>query len=635
MRRQPPVTEPLALSSALPLLLLGLALAGWDAVPAAADESAWNMVFDVTEINVVNVEVVVTDSKGRFVPGLTRDDFELMEDGEPVEISNFYAMENGAAVSIAGDEPAATEAAAAAVTGTVEPMAAAPTARPIHLVIYVDTANITKANRDTVLNRLREFLLESWREGMRVMLVSNDGPSVGSAVIRQGFTSVPQDLFVALEDLSKAALSGPRLDQDHRTLMRDVASIKSNTSRSRSTDDEEALSYEEDVHAEAQHIMQRVAIYSQQALVEVRRTLGTLSRFVDTMAGMPGRKSILFVSDGLDITPGADLLESLRSYFSTASRGSRGLGPSPSETLDSDRLNATRDVQELVDRANAHRVTLNVLDAAPSTLAVGVGADRDRGSGTTTGTWSESGSSFVQRNRVESLMAMAVETGGQAGVGLSAVARTIDGVLTDFDNHYSLGYVADRREGERRSRTIKVAVKGRRDVEVRHRSSIRDKTMAERAAERAQAALLVDDFSGSDLGDNPLDVALARRESELQEDGNFVVPVLVTIPLGKLVLVPGEEVHQARLTMFVAVRDEKGRTSEVNQHLCPIRIPNAEVLTALGQRATCGIRLLMRSGPQRVAVSVLDATAAVHSTVRLDLDVGSAASAVSEQAALH
>ncbi|MEE8524266.1 MAG: hypothetical protein V3T72_10070, partial [Thermoanaerobaculia bacterium] len=213
-------------------------------------------------------------------------------------------------------------------------------------------------------------------------------------------------------------------------------------------------------------------------------------------------------------------------------------------------------------------------------------------------------------------------------------AKTIDGVLTDFDNHYSLGYAAERLEGGR-SRAIKVAVKGRKDLKVRHRSSIRDKTMSEQAAERAQAALLIDDLTGSNIDDNPLDVALARREFEPQEDGNFIVSVLVSIPLGKLVLMPGEELHQARVSMFVAVRDDLGRTSEIKQHLCPIRIPNADVLTALGQRATCGIRLLMRGGPQRVAVSVLDATAAIHSTVRLDLDVGAPAAAESEQAKLR
>ena len=52
------------------------------------------------------------------------------------------------------------------------------------------------------------------------------------------------------------------------------------------------------------------------------------------------------------------------------------------------------------------------------------------------------------------------------------------------------------------------------------------------------------------------------------------------------------------------------------------RIPNAEVLTALGQSAGCGLRLAMRRGPQRIAVSVLDELTSLDSTVHLALDVG-------------
>ena len=40
-------------------------------------------------IDLVNVSATVTDLRGRFVDGLTRDDFVVYEDGEPVEITQF------------------------------------------------------------------------------------------------------------------------------------------------------------------------------------------------------------------------------------------------------------------------------------------------------------------------------------------------------------------------------------------------------------------------------------------------------------------------------------------------------------------------------------------------------------------
>ena len=40
-------------------------------------------------IELINVSATVTDARGRFVDGLTRDDFLVYEDGEPVEITQF------------------------------------------------------------------------------------------------------------------------------------------------------------------------------------------------------------------------------------------------------------------------------------------------------------------------------------------------------------------------------------------------------------------------------------------------------------------------------------------------------------------------------------------------------------------
>jgi VWFA-related protein len=46
-----------------------------------------------TGVNVVEVDVVVVDERGTPVSGLQQQDFEVREDGQPVEIATFTAVD--------------------------------------------------------------------------------------------------------------------------------------------------------------------------------------------------------------------------------------------------------------------------------------------------------------------------------------------------------------------------------------------------------------------------------------------------------------------------------------------------------------------------------------------------------------
>src|SRR5512138_1012897 len=81
------------------------------------------------DVTVTNVDVVVTDSKGRRVKGLTRDDFEIYEDGMLQPLTNFYAVDGGKVVFF-GDEAVPGASATPAVpeaTGPAATPAPAPT----------------------------------------------------------------------------------------------------------------------------------------------------------------------------------------------------------------------------------------------------------------------------------------------------------------------------------------------------------------------------------------------------------------------------------------------------------------------------------------------------------------------------
>ncbi len=603
-----------------------IALSG--AAGTAADEEIWKTIFrGTTEVNVVNVDVVVTDRDGQPVTGLSAADFELFDDKKRVEISNFYAVEDGATVplSIAEEaEPAAggqagpaTEAAEAAGE---EETAQAP--QPLHLILYVDNVNLRSTHRKRVFDRVRAFLLAQRRLGAKVMLLSNER----ALVVRQGFTSVPHEVFVAVNELEKTAAASPRFDAERRDLLRSIEAINVDAGSglfatkdaagqvsptSKANTPQQQLTNK--IADQAQRLMPRIQAYAKQRLQHTHDTMRVLHQLVDTAAGLPGRKSVLYVSDGLSLKPGEAIYEAYSRRFEAL----RSLGANVRIQSEAARDDATPQLIALLDHANASRVTFYTLDASPpESLSYGA-AESDLGAGGSFSSWNDGLASTEEYNEQHSLRLLAQGTGGRFGRTEASWDAVLAGVVTDFDNYYSLGFVAEE-DAERDKRKLEVKVRGKR-LQVRHRSSFRDKPVITRTAERTRAALLLDDM------ENPFEISLATEEPQPQDDGTFVVPLAVRIPLGKLVLLPGESAHQGKVSMFVAVRDEQGRTSDVNRHLCPIRIPNDAVLTASGQSAACGIRLKMRRGPQRIAVSVLDELTSIDSTVHLALDVGAGA----------
>src|SRR5258708_35569690 len=105
------------------------------------------------EVSVVNVDVTVTDRRGQPVPGLTRNDFEILEDGKLQPISNFYAVENAQARSDALPE------------AVQEPSTPSPDRFRRKVLVLIDNVNTTPHGRNVALNRLEEFANPHFHDG--------------------------------------------------------------------------------------------------------------------------------------------------------------------------------------------------------------------------------------------------------------------------------------------------------------------------------------------------------------------------------------------------------------------------------------------------------------------------------------
>lgn len=79
------------LAASIALIACAAGISGTQAQsPGAQDRPA---VTFQTEVDYVDVDVVVTDQQGNFVRGLTREDFQILEDGKPVTIDTFSTVE--------------------------------------------------------------------------------------------------------------------------------------------------------------------------------------------------------------------------------------------------------------------------------------------------------------------------------------------------------------------------------------------------------------------------------------------------------------------------------------------------------------------------------------------------------------
>jgi VWFA-related protein len=589
-------------SLALPGLALLIALAPSPAPAQEDEEVTWKTIFTgTTDVNVVNVDVVVTDKKGRPVTGLGAGDFELFENGKRVEISNFYAA--AGAPALPGPEAPIDEAEA-----TIPQ-------RLHHMILFVDQANIAEINRARILARLREFLLESWRDDLRVMVVSNTRTL---AVHSDGFATAPHDVFAALESIQTTTSVGQRFDVERRQLLNDIGDLNveacsgffATTSGGGQTQPQEQICLE--VSGAARALLPRIRALAEQQMVHARQSLGIIREFISMAAGLSGRKSVVYISDGVPVRPARPLFDGL----------SRRVEPIANEIeirpdLETQRYDLSLDFEDLVTRANTGGVAFYTLYSDTSAAMERGSAATAAGAGGNFGNWSSDVANGIERTLQESLIIMAEETGGRYALGAENADAVLDGLIEDGDNYYSLGYVAKPLE-EDAARDVRVTVSNNNWL-LRFRRRFGDLTVVQRTEEHTRAALLADPES------NPLGISVEALEQSPAEEETFLVPLRIGVPLERLVLLPGAAQHQAQVSIFVMVRDERGRVSQITRHLCPIRIANDEMLAARGRSAACGVNLRMRGGSQRVAVSLLDEVAALDSTRALELEVGAEA----------
>lgn len=549
----------------LPLLLASPGLAQEETSTPPSDEAF----FERVAVNIVNVEVYVTDEEGNPVTDLTADDFEIYEDKRAVELVNFYRVTNGAAQVAAA--PAPKEETAGSATGdpevveaeTVEMLAVeqqVPESQRLHLIVYVDNFNIHPLNRNRVFSRLRSFLHDNVEKGDEVMLASYDR----SLHIRQPFTGDAARVNQELYELEKTTGYAVEREAERSEAVREI--------------------YESQTLNGA---LRHASEFSNNAHFELRESLEGLTEMVDSLAGLPGRKMLLHVSDGLPMVPGQSLYQAVQQKFADLS----AMG----EAITRDE---SRNFMRLISRANSNRISFYTIDAGGLRTTSGFGAENRAAN--TSHVISSAVNSVHTKNMRDTLLLMANRTGGQAVYNTNDVSAGLERFARDFDNYYSLGYRASS-ETLGRYHKIEVRLKEKRKGwRLRHREGYRDKSPDAKISD-AMASHLVHGFES-----NPLGISVEIGQQIPDEDGMVAVAIRVRIPLAKVVLLPRPGRHEGRLSVYFTVADEKGRKAPRQELPLELRIPDESLEMALADDVTRIINATMRPGDHRLVIAVRD-----------------------------
>ena len=423
-----PVRRP-AVVPRVPGRLLAVAFSGLLAllaveVPVVTQERQPGTSFAVS-INMVEVDVLVTDDRDRFVAGLRADDFEIYEDGKRQEIATFAPVD--IPIETRARRAAADTLPAARVSPDVATNARAGEGRVY--VILLDDLHVHPLRSAPVTRAARQLIEQYVGSNDLVAVLYTSGRSTAS----QDFTSNKRLLLDSVDKFVGRKLRSSvldRLDEYQRT--RDM-----------------------ETSSRADPRMQRVLDpLDAQRADQARSMLSTLTRLGELLAEARGRrKTVVLLSEGVDYPLQSDVAQT-DSGLTTFS--------SPYAT------NVLQALQRAVNAANVANVHVYSID--PRGLATGGDEAIEVGSYPESPLLGHGPLSFQKEIQMQqdSLRIISEQTGGVASVTSNDFSAAFDRIVRDNSKYYMLGYYSANPKLDGRYRKIEVRVK-RPDVNVRAR----------------------------------------------------------------------------------------------------------------------------------------------------------------------
>lgn len=371
-------------------------------------------------VQLVEVDVRVFDRDGRFVRGLTVDDFELLEDGTLQKIEAIYFVEPTAAPAAPGPgtAPPATSPAPAGSPGPVAPQT---------WIFFFDLNHLTPGGGfDRARQAVENFIRDRFKQGDMAGILAGD------KMINNRLTSVREELLAAVKAVRPRGDSRTRYIEltrewprfiDEEEAVRVARNEREWISRAVTRacgDDPQQCPFAESA------VMQKGAKLRTEIHAASMATMSALNGLASGLARIPGPKSVVLLSDGFVIQ---DVETTLRSVVGQITRAGARVYAIDVRGLDRAGQRNLLDQAQVEDPAGPYLKTDTVADGPNS---------------------------------------VAVDTGGLMIRNENNIGHALDRIAEDAGRYYVLAYQPANQEFDGKYRPIQVRVK-RDGVRVRAR----------------------------------------------------------------------------------------------------------------------------------------------------------------------
>ena len=525
------------------------------------------------DVKIINVDVTVTDHAGRPVTGLTKDDFEIFEDGKLQTVKNFDIIENAV---LRGTTPSAPASAASTPFSDQSRR---------KFVLLVDNNYIDKIERDRALADIDAYVDKAFggEHEWAIAAISQ------RLEMLHPFTSDKKEIHAAIDRIRKSGTFPEQHAIDRSILSDGIRRIE--LSASATTEDAGLLSavdYGTIVRFQAREQTWR-------ALRAIRNTANAVREMTHAYAASEGKKVLILITGGMETN----------TNFTAYTRGQ------PDREINEAQHQIGIALDDVVLEANASNFAIHIINAKRrGMIAPQHDVENARSGVDPSSDLSVKISSPIDTTDVDSSsVTLAEGTGGS--YSRNPIDRSLAAVETLSSNYYSLGYTPPH-EDDRRYHSIKVRVK-RSGVNVANRQGYIDLSPEDRLEQFLQARFSADEKPGS--------LPIAIQIGGAVPSGDEVsVPVTTSLRMDRLTVIPVDGQYVGRLHVYVSVFDSEGKNVGFNHQLQEVTIPSAQY----GQIGDSSFRYKLNVHLKKGAFTIV-------MTVRDDLsnEMGSASKGVS------